>query len=634
MSVRNLILILLTSGFSYGVSLSKSIEHGNDDAEEQKKGKMYRNSTDLELVRNHGFSQTIGLRFTDLELPKGANIVEAYIQFETDEESTEETTVTIYGEKVPNAKRFGKRRYDITNRKKTSAVVSWSQIPKWLKRHEQGSLQKSANLKSIVEELVNQDGWQRGNAMVFIINGQGKRVAESYEGSHSGAATLHIEYGIEHKEVTTVSPEAGNRDLNHSVARGEQRVVEANAVGEANQPVERAERVVLDEQDERVVAPQNRNEEAVAVKVPAVDKEPVAPVEEPNFDHNEDGNFVEYAPKNSMVISSGDSKAFQEAITNPENSGKTILLEEGRYLIDPNTKIKANNLTIASKYVMDKSKAHINKTIIYSESEKSGKRYILSTGDNLNIVGITFENIGGKPITFDGQAYAGGVHHCHFESPRKDAISFEYKVTGGAVTYCYFNNTVTDEAIDIDSKNGGTFIIAYNEFKKVGDDAIEIRLAKQYEPDTKMSYKIHHNQFSGPSDEDAIQLIGYQEESTNREFYIYNNIIKNSQYMGIGCTKDANTKEKENNLGSYIKDRVEITNNHFYNNKYDISGSKNMIIKDNLFEKNKKDAILPITDIFISGVTGESTIKNNRFYKDGKKVDAVSQGKHNRVLVK
>jgi hypothetical protein len=46
-----------------------------------------------------------------------------------------------------------------------------------------------------VQEIVNRPGWQPGNSMTFIIDGTGKRVAESHEGELTAAPLLHIEYG-------------------------------------------------------------------------------------------------------------------------------------------------------------------------------------------------------------------------------------------------------------------------------------------------------------------------------------------------------------------------------------------------------------------------------------------------------
>jgi hypothetical protein len=53
------------------------------------------------------------------------------------------------------------------------------------------------NLKPIVQELVNRDGWAPGNAMAFIfehLSGTGRRYARSYDGFTLSAARLHVDY--------------------------------------------------------------------------------------------------------------------------------------------------------------------------------------------------------------------------------------------------------------------------------------------------------------------------------------------------------------------------------------------------------------------------------------------------------
>ena len=56
----------------------------SDDAEENSSGRVSTNSSDLELTYDRG-NQTVGMRFSGTAIPKGATIVNAYIQFQTDE---------------------------------------------------------------------------------------------------------------------------------------------------------------------------------------------------------------------------------------------------------------------------------------------------------------------------------------------------------------------------------------------------------------------------------------------------------------------------------------------------------------------------------------------------------------------
>jgi hypothetical protein len=174
-------------------SIDVQISNGDDDVEEVNMDWMYFGSSDLELGRDREV-QMVGLRFKNLALPKGAIISNAYIQFTSEAESSDESTVmNIQAEKVLNASIFTSETSSISNRIKTTAAVSWD-IPVWSVLHESSEKQKTPNLKSIVQEIVNLDGWEANNAMVFTFSGTGKRTAESYDGSSADAPKLHIEY--------------------------------------------------------------------------------------------------------------------------------------------------------------------------------------------------------------------------------------------------------------------------------------------------------------------------------------------------------------------------------------------------------------------------------------------------------
>ena len=75
--------------------------------------------------------------------------------------------------------------------------MSWSQIPSWAEKGEILDAQKTPNIKTIVQEIVNLEAWEYLNSMTFFINGTGKRVAESFDGDQDAAPKLIIEYNVE-----------------------------------------------------------------------------------------------------------------------------------------------------------------------------------------------------------------------------------------------------------------------------------------------------------------------------------------------------------------------------------------------------------------------------------------------------
>jgi len=168
------------------------VSASTDDAEEKSDGKMTLTSTDLELTRASS-TQQIGMRFNGLTIPNGATITSAYIQFQVDETTSETTNLTISGEDVDNSTTFTTTAYDITNRTTTGEYVDWS-VPAWSTEDEVGDDQKTPDLKTIAQEIVDRAGWSSGNSMSFIVTGDGKRVAESYDGDSSAAPLLTITY--------------------------------------------------------------------------------------------------------------------------------------------------------------------------------------------------------------------------------------------------------------------------------------------------------------------------------------------------------------------------------------------------------------------------------------------------------
>ncbi len=176
------------------------IKSSSDDAEEKVgDGKVYLKSSDLELVVD-GSEQVVGMRFTDVEIPQGATITNAYIQFTTDETDAGSCSLTIKGEAVDNASTFLEENKNISNRERTTTSVTWAP-PYWRTVGESGSKQQTPELKTVVQEIVNRSGWNSGNSLSIIISGTGVRTAESYNGSANDAAKLHVDYST----LTSVS---------------------------------------------------------------------------------------------------------------------------------------------------------------------------------------------------------------------------------------------------------------------------------------------------------------------------------------------------------------------------------------------------------------------------------------------
>lgn len=170
------------------------ISAGIDDVEEEEDGTMYTFSTDLELI-DDGDEQIVGLHFKDIQVPQGAVIDQAYIQFTTDEVSTGACNLEINGEATSDAIGFTTTPFDISNRIPTDETVSWSPS-NWSVVGTTGLAQRTPNIDTIIQGIVNQSDWQMGNSINIFISGSGKRVAESFEGDSNLAAKLVIETSV------------------------------------------------------------------------------------------------------------------------------------------------------------------------------------------------------------------------------------------------------------------------------------------------------------------------------------------------------------------------------------------------------------------------------------------------------
>lgn len=174
--------------------LEVQVSNSEDDAEERESGGMRIESSDLELTRDDG-DQTIGVRFRRVAIPAGSTIEAAYVQFTADDTSREPTRLRLAGEKSLRPGPFDKNRRGLSGRPTTSNSVDWSPAP-W-ERNEAGPRQRTPELKAIIQEIVDQPGWQSGAPMVLLITGAGLRSAASFDGQRRDAPLMHIEFSVD-----------------------------------------------------------------------------------------------------------------------------------------------------------------------------------------------------------------------------------------------------------------------------------------------------------------------------------------------------------------------------------------------------------------------------------------------------
>lgn len=176
-------------------TFEKRINRSWDDVEERvSDGVIYEDSSDLELGDDPATlgNQIIGLRFRNVQVPAGATIPRAYLEFAVDETNSGATNVTIWGQYRGSAQKFDTDLYDVSSWTKTAVSANWS-IPAW---NSVDSTQQSVDLTAVVSEIISHPNWASGKKMAFIIEGSGTCTAESYDGDSAKAPLLHIEYNL------------------------------------------------------------------------------------------------------------------------------------------------------------------------------------------------------------------------------------------------------------------------------------------------------------------------------------------------------------------------------------------------------------------------------------------------------
>jgi hypothetical protein len=132
-----------------------------------------------------------GLRFANIPVPAGGEIVSAKIQFKTDEVGTAAASFTIHGEAADNAAQFvGGRSFNISSRADTTNAVPWNP-PAWSLIGEAGVNQQTPELATIMQEIIDRPGWAKNNAVAFTVDAPtcspeptctGRRTAEAKDG--------------------------------------------------------------------------------------------------------------------------------------------------------------------------------------------------------------------------------------------------------------------------------------------------------------------------------------------------------------------------------------------------------------------------------------------------------------------
>jgi type IV pilus assembly protein PilY1 len=153
-----------------------SISSGNDDAYEIS-STVNTTATTLK-VSESTTPVLLGLRYQDLNIPRGASITSAYLRFTSSAFNTGATDINISAELIGNSPTFAATSNNLSSRTKTSIAnsVLWATANDW---PISGETISSPDISSVIQEVVDQATWCGGNSLSLLI--------ESIGGSSSSA---------------------------------------------------------------------------------------------------------------------------------------------------------------------------------------------------------------------------------------------------------------------------------------------------------------------------------------------------------------------------------------------------------------------------------------------------------------
>ena len=186
-----------------------------------------------------------GIRFDHIDLPRGATVTSAYIEFRAERDFSSAFDMRIAVEDSGDAATFARSAKDISRRSSAGATIPWTGA---LTRRA-GDAIRTPDLSDLVQRVSSRSAWCGGNALSFIFDsradaGAGALPLWSYEGDPSRAPRLLIRYdygsipdGVScARRTLTRAVNAGSDDVEDSASRATTRADTldfdtANAVG-------------------------------------------------------------------------------------------------------------------------------------------------------------------------------------------------------------------------------------------------------------------------------------------------------------------------------------------------------------------------------------------------------------------
>ena len=184
-------------------TIDEQVGASSDDAKQQDS-----DAIDLTagVIISDSITEHVGWRWTTVPVPIGATIDLAWMSIRFSDASGDEPQHQLRGELATNPGTFTTDSNNIDGRTRTTATVNWDSTDlgaagnqEWQWGAPNGSPSAGADIKAIIQEIVDQGGWASNNALVLIAEQHTQSPTRdlgiyTYDSSTIRAAKLHIEY--------------------------------------------------------------------------------------------------------------------------------------------------------------------------------------------------------------------------------------------------------------------------------------------------------------------------------------------------------------------------------------------------------------------------------------------------------
>ncbi len=165
------------------------VSSSSDDAEEYtSNGSVSLSSSDLELTTDGATNQVIGIRFSNVQIAQGGEVLESAINFVAKGTSfgSSALTITVENDTAPDSFSSSNRSVSTRSSNTVAGSITWS--PEDF--DEDGERVESPDISALIQKVVDQSSWKPGSSIVVFIKGSGTRRVWSADGSTANRPSL------------------------------------------------------------------------------------------------------------------------------------------------------------------------------------------------------------------------------------------------------------------------------------------------------------------------------------------------------------------------------------------------------------------------------------------------------------